>query len=260
MEMEKHGFEFGVFSTRHGVHISGESLSHSRTNFKNLSLEDKLKIGKKIRKKLNKFGFKEIIFYYPTPLASKSYFEVLWFSEIPVHYISSIKLLDKLKNLIEKPPYIPNSKEWKPIVENDYNFKYIQKSEEIPKNALWTTSCSKTKCSSKKGYPCDFYLGKYNLLFYDKMNKNNLDYGILSDEYGIHMTDECLDYYDVHPTKLSLEDKSNLGKIIHEKVKDYGFEKIVFYYPSPLQSKPYFEMLWFSKLPVYYISNIKLLE
>lgn len=161
---------------------------------------------------------------------------------------------------MKKPAKIPLTKEWKTVLENDYGFKYVTKCEDIPSNALWTTSCSKTKFSGKKGYPTDFYLGKYNLLFYNHMERKNLNFGVLSDKYGIHMYDECLDYYDIHPKKLTLENKADLGKIIKKKVKKYGFKELVFYYPSPLQSKPYFEMLWFSKLPIYYISCIGLLD
>lgn len=40
----------------------------------------------------------------------------------------------------------------------------------------------------------------------------------------------------------------------------YNFDKVIFFYPSPLQSKPYFDMLWYSELPVYYISKIKILD
>lgn len=165
-------------------------------------------------------------------------------------------ILMKYKN----PPKIPNNKGWLKILRKKYNFRYIKTSEKIPKGALWTTSCSKTKSSKKDGFPKDFYVGRYNTLFYQYTDFFNFDYGIISDKYGIHMQHECLDYYDIHPSTLSLEDKFELGQIIREKVKDKGFNELIFYYPSPLQSKPYFEILWYSKLPVYYISKIKLLD
>lgn len=158
------------------------------------------------------------------------------------------------------PPKIPLSKEWVKTLLDSYKFQYVKEIDQIPKKALWTTSCSKTKCSKKLGYPKDFYLGRYNKLFYKYTDLYNIDYGIISDKYGIHMQDECLDYYDIHPSNLSLKDKFNLGQIIREKIADYGYKNIIFYYPSPLQSKPYFQILWYSKLPVYYISKIKLLE
>lgn len=160
----------------------------------------------------------------------------------------------------KKPPKIPNTKEWLRILRKKYSFHYIQNPQNIPTDALWTTSCSKTKSSKKQGYPKDFYVGRYNQLFYKYIDFFNFDYGIISDKYGIHMQDECLDYYDIHPSNLTFEDKFDLGQIIREKMWDNGFKEIIFYYPSPLQSKPYFEILWYSKLPVYYISKIKILD
>ena len=161
---------------------------------------------------------------------------------------------------LSKPPKIPHTKEWVKILCDDYKFQYIQDVNQIPQDALWTTSCSKTKYSKKQGYPKDFYVGRYNKLFYKYTDFFNLNYGVISDKYGIHMQDECLDYYDIHPSNLSIEDKFHLGRIIREKILNYGYRSIIFYYPSPLQSKPYFEILWYSKLPVYYISKIKILN
>lgn len=158
------------------------------------------------------------------------------------------------------PPKIPNTKDWKKVVIDQFKFNYVQKSVDIPTNALWTTSCSKTKNNKKKGVPKEFYTGKYNLLFYKFMKEYELDYGVLSDKYGIHMFDEKLSYYDIHPTALDWKDKRKLGNKISKKLKKYGFKELIFYFPSPLLSKPYFEILWFSKLPVSYISSIKLLK
>ncbi|HHW05110.1 MAG TPA: hypothetical protein GXX32_04310 [Methanothermobacter sp.] len=156
-------------------------------------------------------------------------------------------------------PKIPNSKKWKEALEEKYNFRIIEEASDIPDNALWSISCSKTK-KLLRGLPKDLYQGRYNQLFYRYMNMYSLKYGVLSDKYGIHMYDECLDYYDIHPGELHMEDKQKLGKMIRQKSRKYGFKKIVFYYPSPLLSKPYFHILWFSRVPVYYITNIKLLD
>lgn len=161
---------------------------------------------------------------------------------------------------MNKPPKIPNSKDWKNILINEYKFKYISSTEEIPTDCIWATSCSKTKKSRKKGYPKEFYQGRYNKNFYKSIEKNDFEYGVISDKYGIHMFDEKLDYYNIHPSELSYENKKELGRKIKEKVSKYDYNGIIFYYPSPLLSKPYFEILWYSRLPIYYISKIKLLE
>lgn len=161
---------------------------------------------------------------------------------------------------MKNPPYIPNSKAWKRILIQDFGFKYIEHWNEIPSNAIWTTSCSKTKNCEKKGLPSDFYLSRNNLLFYKYAESFNLDYGIISDKYGIHMKDETLSNYDIHPKELSLNDKFELGNKIKNKLEKRGYKNLIFYYPSPLLSKPYFQILWYSSLTVYYISNLKLLD
>jgi hypothetical protein len=162
-------------------------------------------------------------------------------------------------NFIGKPPRIPNSKDWKRYIEREYKFKYITQAGDIPADALWATSCSKTK-KIARGFPKQLYNGRYNQLFYKYMDAYGLEYGVLSDKYGIHLYDECLDYYDVHPSELNIRDKQKLGEMVRKKLRKYGFKKITFYHPSPLRSKPYFHILWFSRLPVYYITNIKLLD
>ena len=163
-------------------------------------------------------------------------------------------------NEIKEPPYIPNSKAWKRILTQDFGFKYIDHLNKVPSDALWTTSCSKTKSNKKKGLPSEFYISRYNLLFYKYAKSFNLDYGVISDKYGIHIQDEMLSNYDIHPKELTLNDKFRLGNKIKIKLKKRGYENIVFYFPSPLMSKPYFQILWYSSLPVYYISNIKILD
>jgi len=155
------------------------------------------------------------------------------------------------------PPKLPASKEWRHVLENEFGFKCISSNTEIPEDALWTTSCSKTKKTGKSGKPKDFYRGRYSILFYDYVEKHKLPYGVISDKYGIHMFDEELEYYDVHPRELTIGDKKHLGRLIREKIKEYGFSELVFYYPSPLLSQPYFEILWFSQLDVNYLTQIK---
>lgn len=157
------------------------------------------------------------------------------------------------------PPKIPNSKLWKDVIVNEYGFKYITKSDQIPSDGIWTTSCSKTKKSRKKGIPQNFYQGRYNKLFYKYAHKYDLEYGVISDKYGIHMYNEKLEFYDIHPKELTDKDKKELGLKIREKITKYGFKKLIYYYPSPLLSYPYFEMLWYSKIPIYYITKIGLI-
>ena len=114
------------------------------------------------------------------------------------------------------------------------------------------------------GIPKNFYQGRYNNLLYKYAENYNLEYGVISDKYGIHMYNEKRDFYDIHPRELTNDDKNKLGKKISDTIKKNGFKNLIFYYPSPLLSHPYFEMLWYCKwysdIPIYYISKIGLID
>lgn len=99
--------------------------------------------------------------------------------------------------------------------------------------------------------------GSYlNRHFYRFVLQKRLPYAVLSDKYGLHFSHEKLDYYDIHPTHISIKEKMLLGKMIREKAQSFGYGKIVFYNNSPLMSKPYFEILSNSKLIVYYTTSL----
>jgi len=160
---------------------------------------------------------------------------------------------------------LPNNSTWKEHLAPNYGIQLIEVVEDIPDqlkgdNVLWSSRCSRTKTGLDQALPKDFYVSAINLKFYEMMHRNNLRYGILSDKYGIHMDDEFLDYYDIHPSELTGERKRELGLMIGEKVRNYGYEELIFYNTSPLQSRPYFEMLWWSELKVHFISLISLVE
>ncbi|MBO7043597.1 hypothetical protein J6W34_03510 [bacterium] len=125
---------------------------------------------------------------------------------------------------------------------------------------LLTTYCSKTKTGYSKAIPKEFYVSKRNLKFYKFCEEHELYYGILSDMYGLHFCDEKLDFYDIHPNSLTLENKKNLGNIIREKCNDRNINKIIFYAPSPLQSLPYFQMLSYSNIDFYYITKLDIIN
>ena len=96
------------------------------------------------------------------------------------------------------------------------------------------------------------------------MEKYSLRYGIISDMYGLHYDDEYLEFYDIHPSTLSQEDKKKLGNIIGKKMIERGYTKTIFYNTSPKLSIPYFEMLLYAKelynIDIYFITRIKLLD
>src|SRR5574341_2108899 len=124
--------------------------------------------------------------------------------------------------------------------------------------ALWVTRCSKTKKNVRRGKPNEFYVSPINRYFCRRMEEAGLQYGVLSDKYGLHMCDEELDYYDIHPKELSEFDRQALGVLIREKALALGFGTLIFYNPTPLMSIPYFEMLHYSGLEVFYTTSLSL--
>ena len=140
------------------------------------------------------------------------------------------------------------------FIDNVEDLRRILDNEKV----LITSRCSQTKTGKDKAIPRDFYVSNININFYEAMEKNNFYYGILSDKYGIHFADEKLDYYDIHPSELTTEEKQRLGKIIGVKTLEKGYDTIIFYNTSPLLSAPYFEMLEASGLKIYFISDLNL--
>lgn len=126
------------------------------------------------------------------------------------------------------------------------------------KEALCVTRCSKTKNGIECGTPKELYISSVTKYFYRLMEEFALPYGVLSDRYGLHMYDEMLEYYDVHPKELTNLDKQALGALIREKARTRGFGVLIFYSPSPLMSVPYFEMLYYSGLSVFYTTALNL--
>lgn len=122
--------------------------------------------------------------------------------------------------------------------------------------ALWVTRCSKTKNDIARGTPKQLYVSPVNKYFYQQMESHNLRYGVLSDKYGLHLDNEKLSYYDVHPRELDHEDKMQLGEFIRRKAESSGFFQIVYYSPSPLMSIPYFQMLELSGLDSFYTTRL----
>lgn len=151
------------------------------------------------------------------------------------------------------------TKSWKKQIRDKYGIKYILKKEvhELTRanDVLWATRCSKTKFC-KRGLPVDMYDSYITRYFYRFVVDRELPYAIISDRYGLHFSDEKFSYYNVHPSVLSAGDKRLLGKEIRRKAKSRGFTNIVFYNNSPLLSKPYFEMLSYTDLEVFFTTKL----
>lgn len=146
-------------------------------------------------------------------------------------------------------------KNWRKEILDRWQIKYLLDTQAITKDILWATRCSKTK-GCQKGYPQDMYRSMVNIYFYSFVEKHNFRFGVLSDKYGIHLDSEQLPYYDIHPSKLSQSKKVSLGKTVRKKVLAAGFSTIIFYNNSPLMSIPYFEILFYSQLSIFYTTKL----
>lgn len=154
---------------------------------------------------------------------------------------------------------------WKGFIYNKFGIITINNSDSkliknflCNKKVVFTSRCSKTKGNiNDRCVPKEFYLS--NLLvdkFYPFCERFNIPYGIISDKYGILFMDEKLLFYDIHPSSLSIQDKKILGGIIKKKCFEKGYDTIVFYNTSPLMSFPYFEILYYSGLNIFYITKL----
>ncbi len=120
---------------------------------------------------------------------------------------------------------------------------------------LWCSRCAAGKARGR-GHPDELYISALLAPFYRFVREAKVRFGVLSDLYGLHLDDECLPAYNVHPSSLTPERKTELGRMIGDKARAGGFETLVFYAISPVRSVPYFEMLGASKLRVCYTTRI----
>lgn len=122
-------------------------------------------------------------------------------------------------------------------------------------NLLAVSRCSKTK-TRKTGTPKEFYVSKPNLQFYHWCEQHKLRYGILSDEYGLHMDDEVREYYDIHPSTLSEGQFRKLAVKIRTKMNKLGYGGLLCFNSSPIMSSPYFYMMQLTGLKMFYITKL----
>lgn len=154
-----------------------------------------------------------------------------------------------------------DQKDWVNTIKRYYNIDYLTSLSPFSgKKILFSTGCSAKKSGKERGTPSEMYWGMKNLNFYKMMDRFGLDYGICSDFLGIVFKDEVFDNYDVHPSDINDQIKRDLGKTISEKVTKRGYNTVLFFNGSPLQSRPYFEMLHYSDLKIYYFTKLDIVE
>ena len=150
-------------------------------------------------------------------------------------------------------------KNWREDIRRWWGIETLEDPTAAPPDILWTTRCSQTK-RRVSGRPEEVYVSILNRRFYRFVKDRGLRFGVLSDKYGLHMDDERLAYYDMHPSQLLPAQKVLLGGLIRQKTAAAGFDAVAFYNNSPLMSKPYFEMLAHSGLKVFYTTRLPRVE
>jgi hypothetical protein len=147
-------------------------------------------------------------------------------------------------------------KPWQDEIRRRWGIRHVPFEVIAAERHLWTSRCARTK-RVPEGRPRDLYSSDLLQEFYAFVELHRLRYAIVSDLCGLHMDDEVLGYYDVHPSSLSASDKRELGVLARRKAADAGYGSVVFFAHSPLMSRPYFEILGHSKLAVFYVTTLK---
>ncbi len=144
--------------------------------------------------------------------------------------------------------------DWRREVGRRWSVRLLGEADD-PAAPLWCTRCAPVK-GVDRGVPSRLYRSRLISGFFALMERSSRRYGVLSDLYGLHMDDEDLAGYDLHPSRLTAEDKLRLGGVVGTKARLHGFQEVVFYNSSPLRSVPYFEILAASGLSVWYTTRL----
>jgi len=148
---------------------------------------------------------------------------------------------------------------WKEELAREWKIEVAENPVVATPTLLWTARCSNIK-RVRRGLPEQMYTSYLNQFFYRFVKSHGLRFAVVSDKYGLHMDNERLPYYDVHPSELSAAQKQALGRLIRRKALAAGFSSIIFYNNSPRMSKPYFEMLASSGLKILYTTRLACAE
>jgi hypothetical protein len=145
---------------------------------------------------------------------------------------------------------------WRADILQQWGIKQTSVTSLDKHDHLWTSRCSRTK-EIRAGTPRELYQSELLREFYNFVHFFRLRYAIVSDLHGLHLDDETLPYYDIHPSTLSQSEKRNLGSIVGRKAMATGYRSLVFFAHSPLMSRPYFEILGSSGLEVLFVTTLR---
>lgn len=150
-----------------------------------------------------------------------------------------------------------NFKTWREDLER-YKIRILEDYEVLGKakesNVLPVTSCSAGK--GVNGVPSQLYTGKSNIRFYSWCEDNLLEYGVLSDRYGLLLWNEEAEVYDVHPSSLTKQKFRKLGSEIYFKMESISCDQFLFFGLPPVSCRPYFKMMLVAGMKIFYTTKL----
>lgn len=153
-----------------------------------------------------------------------------------------------------------NFKTWREDLER-YKITVLEDWEVLVKakepNVLPVTHCSVTKGThGDKAVPKNFYISGPNLRFYNWCEDHSLEYGVLSDMYGLHLWNEEEKFYDVHPSSLSKQQYRQLASRIYFKMEAIQCDEFLYHGLPPMRCRPYFYMMIITGMKIFYTTKL----
>lgn len=142
-----------------------------------------------------------------------------------------------------------------------YNIRVLEDYEVLGKakesNVLPITHCSATKGNKgEKAVPRDFYVSAPNMRFYNWCDHHTLEYGVLSDVYGLHLWNEEESFYDVHPSSLDKKQFRQLASKIYFKMESINCNEFLYHGLPPVRCRPYFYMMIITGMKIFYTTKL----
>ena len=139
-----------------------------------------------------------------------------------------------------------------------YRIQVLQEYEVLDRvrnpKVLPVTSCSVGK--GVKGTPSQLYTGKSNIRFYEWCDYHKMEYGVLSDLYGLLMWNETAEPYDVHPSSLDKQGFRRVASKIYFKMESINRSQFLYYGIPPVNCRPYFYMMIITGLKIFYTTKL----
>ena len=108
---------------------------------------------------------------------------------------------------------------------------------------IYLTHCAKEKEPNLKGTdiavtPDKLYTNPHIQQFMERCREQKVSWGILSDLYGVYLSDESHVWYEKHPDAVTPQEEENLIKDFDKKLRSFGE---IFFYVRPESFHPFYK-------------------